>query len=324
MSRGKLAPGLWACIYIDVNGLHDLNNTCGHNSGDMMLKTIARLIRKSFGFESTYRIGGEEFVVISQGRTEHEIEALLHEMQIILDTDNYHISSGYALIYEGEHIHEALLQAETMMYQNKKAYYESGGANRSARKRNEEIEQVLNEKRDHDAFLQVIAHYFLASYLVDLNYDRPRIIYHPQNAHLSLKEDESHQSFLLYYSKLFFSGAAQERFLRLTNYAHIQKAMDMGQSLEYNFTRNDGQNLHLRILPTPEYCAEKRDTIWIYERSDALTTPGFNQVSLNTPDNNQVNPNSPDNNQVNLNTPDNNQVNPNTTGLNKENLKLRI
>ena len=266
----EVAPGMWACIYIDVNGLHDLNNTCGHNSGDIMLKTIARLIRKSFGFASTYRIGGDEFVVISQGRSAHELDSILHEMQIILDADNYHISSGYALIHKGEHIHQALLNAETMMYENKRAYYASGQAKRNARQRNETIESVLKEKGDHDAFLQVISHYFLASYLVDLDQDQPRIIYTPINPLIKLKEDESHQRFLRTYSELFFTGAARERFLEFTNYARIKQALAQGQPLEYYFVRNDGMRLHLRIMPTPDYSESKCDTIWIYERSDAL------------------------------------------------------
>ena len=275
-----VVPGLWGCIYIDVNGLHDLNNTCGHNSGDIMLKTIARLIRKTFGYESTYRIGGDEFVVISQGRTALEIASTLHEMQIVLDSDNYHISSGYALVQKDEHIHQTLVKAEAMMYVNKKAYYESGGAKRSARKRNEEIESVLKEKHDHDSFLQVISHYFLAAYLVDLNYDRPRIIYPPQNPKIVLKEDESHQVFLRHYSQLFFTGEAQERFLAITNYDKIQESLDQGHALEYNFTRNDGKSLHLRILPSPKYSATNCDTIWIYERSDAAATTAANAAAL--------------------------------------------
>ena len=270
LPQNSFTPDLWGCIYIDVNGLHDLNNTCGHNSGDIMLKTIARLIRKSFGFASTYRIGGDEFVVISQGRTEHEIASILHGMQIILDTDNYHISSGYALVKQGEHIHQTLVNAEAMMYANKKAYYANGGAKRTARKRNEEIESVLKEKHDHDAFLQVISHYFLASYLLNLKEDRPRIIYRPQNPKITLKENESHQLFLQEYSEIFFSGAARERFLELTDYDRIQVAMAKGQNIEYHFTRNDGLRFHLRIMPSPEYSDNKRDTIWIYERSDAI------------------------------------------------------
>ena len=37
------------CVYIDVNGLHELNNTKGHKAGDEMLCYIADAVRKQFG-----------------------------------------------------------------------------------------------------------------------------------------------------------------------------------------------------------------------------------------------------------------------------------
>ncbi|MFR3751206.1 MAG: diguanylate cyclase domain-containing protein [Enterocloster sp.] len=38
ISRGS---GTLGCIYIDVNGLHEINNHLGHQAGDRMLKTIS-------------------------------------------------------------------------------------------------------------------------------------------------------------------------------------------------------------------------------------------------------------------------------------------
>ena len=38
------------CLYIDANGLHDLNNTLGHAAGDAMLVCIADALRR---FESS-------------------------------------------------------------------------------------------------------------------------------------------------------------------------------------------------------------------------------------------------------------------------------
>ena len=54
------------CIYVDVNGLHELNNTQGHAAGDKMLQTVASLMRTQFGDRHVYRIGGDEFVVLAQ------------------------------------------------------------------------------------------------------------------------------------------------------------------------------------------------------------------------------------------------------------------
>lgn len=51
-----------SCVYVDVNGLHELNNTKGHNAGDVMLKTVAQEMVRQFGIKDSYRIGGDEFV----------------------------------------------------------------------------------------------------------------------------------------------------------------------------------------------------------------------------------------------------------------------
>ena len=38
-----------ACIYVDANGLHEINNKYGHESGDKMLKSIADALVDKFG-----------------------------------------------------------------------------------------------------------------------------------------------------------------------------------------------------------------------------------------------------------------------------------
>ena len=43
-----------SCVYLDVNGLHELNNTRGHAAGDEMLKTVAAKVRDIFGEEYSY------------------------------------------------------------------------------------------------------------------------------------------------------------------------------------------------------------------------------------------------------------------------------
>ena len=37
-----------SCVYVDVNGLHELNNTKGHDAGDVMLKIVAQEMTKNF------------------------------------------------------------------------------------------------------------------------------------------------------------------------------------------------------------------------------------------------------------------------------------
>ena len=62
-----------SCVYLDVNGLHELNNTRGHAAGDEMLKTVAAKVRDIFGEEYSYRVGGDEFVAFAMDKSAEEM-----------------------------------------------------------------------------------------------------------------------------------------------------------------------------------------------------------------------------------------------------------
>lgn len=47
------------CVYIDVNGLHELNNKHGHEAGDQLLRAVAERLREQFPRDDFYRVGGE-------------------------------------------------------------------------------------------------------------------------------------------------------------------------------------------------------------------------------------------------------------------------
>ena len=59
-----------ACVYIDANGLHNINNRFGHEAGDNMIKAVAQALQSKFGSDKTYRIGGDEFVAFTFGDSE--------------------------------------------------------------------------------------------------------------------------------------------------------------------------------------------------------------------------------------------------------------
>lgn len=71
MMRDKY--GCHFCVYIDANGLHELNNTRGHEAGDEMLRCIAQELKRQFDETLCYRIGGDEFVVMGSEMTAEEI-----------------------------------------------------------------------------------------------------------------------------------------------------------------------------------------------------------------------------------------------------------
>ncbi len=63
-----------AMLFIDLDGFKNVNDTAGHEAGDLVLKTIAFRIARSVRLSDTAaRIGGDEFIVILGGLPDERI-----------------------------------------------------------------------------------------------------------------------------------------------------------------------------------------------------------------------------------------------------------
>jgi diguanylate cyclase (GGDEF)-like protein len=130
---GRLA----ALLFIDLDHFKTLNDTLGHDFGDMLLKQVAKrltgCVRKS---DTVARFGGDEFVVMLDGLSKDEAEAATQAKMVgnkILEAlnrpyrlgEHEHHSSpsiGATLVKGGQSsVEEYLKQADTAMYQSKKA-----------------------------------------------------------------------------------------------------------------------------------------------------------------------------------------------------------
>ncbi|MBE6696906.1 MAG: GGDEF domain-containing protein [Ruminococcaceae bacterium] len=112
------------CVYVDVNGLREHNNQSGHDQGDLMLRIISEHIRKRFGNKNTYRIGGDEFVVILRNRTP-DIDHILEQLNKDIERVGYSVAIGFA---EQDSTRDALALtrlAEQIMYKKKSEYYQN-------------------------------------------------------------------------------------------------------------------------------------------------------------------------------------------------------
>ncbi len=116
-----------SCVFIDVNGLHEMNNTRGHKAGDAMLCSVASILKKTFGSKYTYRIGGDEFVSFVSNMSEEEIDAKRKYIIKDLESRGYYISVGYDRINKNENgrfdVDKIVSEAEKSMYNEKKKYY---------------------------------------------------------------------------------------------------------------------------------------------------------------------------------------------------------
>ena len=119
-----------ACIYLDANGLHELNNEKGHAAGDEMLKNIAGEIKREFGEETTYRIGGDEFLIFVTGKGQEEVLEMAAKVQQAAREKGYDVSVGVQWTAKVASVSRLMKEAERQMYADKERYYRERGKRR--------------------------------------------------------------------------------------------------------------------------------------------------------------------------------------------------
>lgn len=115
-----------ACVYADVNGLHEMNNRYGHPAGDRMLREVAEAMQRCFGEEHTYRLGGDEFAAFRADTEPSALSAEVDRLQRELEDKGYHVSFGIAVrqkTQDGLDMRELVSEAETGMFAAKQAFY---------------------------------------------------------------------------------------------------------------------------------------------------------------------------------------------------------
>lgn len=83
-------------LFIDIDGLKAVNDTYGHEEGDIYIKSIAHLLERNCGNgELLTRYGGDEFVILLSGYSDEDIKKYIHK----IDTDIYNNSLEAAKQY---------------------------------------------------------------------------------------------------------------------------------------------------------------------------------------------------------------------------------
>ena len=83
IEMAKRYPRLFALLYLDLDNFKAINDTRGHDVGDLLLKEAAlRLLRSIRKSETVARMGGDEFTIILV-QIDHEYEAAVVAKRII-------------------------------------------------------------------------------------------------------------------------------------------------------------------------------------------------------------------------------------------------
>lgn len=112
-------------IYLNVNGLKQINSKMGVKTGDTILVKTASLLKQLLhDSEYIYRIGGDEFVGIYPNIEEHDFLMVSDMLKAFMTSDKgFSVSVGTSWVKTGVLIQSAINQAESDMYSEKKKYY---------------------------------------------------------------------------------------------------------------------------------------------------------------------------------------------------------
>ena len=115
----------FAVVVFDLNGLKHINDTKGHDEGDLYIIKSCEVIKRFFGSENLYRFGGDEFVSILKGDNYKNRAKLMTSFEryidSCLDSDEPVISSGMSAFRKGEDntYHAVFYRADKIMYTRK-------------------------------------------------------------------------------------------------------------------------------------------------------------------------------------------------------------
>lgn len=112
-------------VSIDANNLKKLNDSEGHDAGDMFLKSIAEAIVSVWGKERSYRTGDDEFTVITESVKEKVTRKNMETFRELVSDDGYSAAIGYADAFsvKGKPSLEKIQKAsDQAMYLDKNSY----------------------------------------------------------------------------------------------------------------------------------------------------------------------------------------------------------
>ena len=259
---------LFTCLYVDLNGLHELNNLLGHQKGDDMLRCVANALLRHFPEEKVYRIGGDEFVVMSTKLTKAVMALIIENVRSDLLKENYAVSVGIESGSCGENVEKIVAAAELEMRNDKAAYYMRKGDRRRKRQMNEELEQMLVQKQDSERFLNIIARQFSGVYFVDLARNTSRHIYIPDHFEALLKEtDGSFSAAMRLYVERFVRSEYRQLFDNILNYDVLDQMLRNAETVQLAYEKVDGVRMNVRVMEVDRRENAKIETIWIFEEA---------------------------------------------------------
>ena len=90
-------------LFLDVDGLKEINDRDGHNAGDEVLRRVGRAIRESVrAWDVVARLGGDEFAVILEDCSVAELDEIGRRLREAMHAESVSASTGSATTLPGD------------------------------------------------------------------------------------------------------------------------------------------------------------------------------------------------------------------------------
>ena len=119
-------------IMVDIDHFKKVNDTYGHQAGDVVIKDIAKILNEQVRLtDMVARFGGEEFVVIMPNTSQSDGEAVAERLRLKVENYSFKISEtesinktmslGVAMLMPGEDKDKLLARADKALYEAKES-----------------------------------------------------------------------------------------------------------------------------------------------------------------------------------------------------------
>ncbi len=233
--KTELIHGSVGVIFADLNGLKIVNDTQGHDAGNQYILSFSRLLQNLYGAKNTFRMSGDEFVVILNG---YDREDFLNKEKALFDRlneDRIPIASvGYAWDACPDMIEPVVKEAELMMYQVKHEFYE---------KFPEYKRSALDEAQQMEvnATISFLAKSHSVLGMIDLVNDKYYLI--KKSETYNVKKD-SWSEFVDMYRDQMVNDMSKKSFYSVCNIENLRKKLRINSSVSHDFELNNGQWIH--------------------------------------------------------------------------------
>ena len=168
-------------MFGDLNRLKYVNDTEGHEAGNVYIRTFAERLKKAFFDWNCYRVSGDEFIVVYSGEDEEDFYSKAKAFDEQIKADSIPTAAiGYAFGITDE-LESVTKQAEQMMYADKQEFYHKFPQFKRA------IAEA-NFKKEMDALVKILTDSYEALLLIDLELDEYSIM---KKSETSISENEA-------------------------------------------------------------------------------------------------------------------------------------